>query len=371
MRRLIFLLFSCSLFLLNFDFVFADIFGCIESVQNEMENCKQIVTSGENAEYPGGCDVGDYEGNLCACFGDKCTANFNLMGEIAKLYASASTQEERNTINAILSNISVQEQQLVSQPKEETAKKEDEPYYKKNPKVGDVVRFGTFEQDNRNNNGEEPVNWRVIALEDGNMLLLSESALTSGLSYANKISAVRNDWDNSPIRKYLNEEFFNSVFSDKEKDAVVLVEHFATGPKSEMPAGNTSNVDAYPDADKVFLLSYEETMKYLPNPEDRQIKPTSYAILKKVYTKDNGNVNWILRSNYIINESTGLSADKDHQSDRWKMYPDLRQYALDAVTGVQSNGDITSMKNTDTNDGIVPAAWIDYDKYNNLPEPKK
>ena len=75
------------------------------------------------------------------------------------------------------------------------------------------------------------------------------------------------------------------MFSDKEKDAVVLVEHFATGPKSEMPAGNTSNVDAYPDADKVFLLSYEETMKYLPNPEDRQIKPTSYAILKKVYTK--------------------------------------------------------------------------------------
>ena len=43
--------------------------------------------------------------------------------------------------------------------------------------VGQYVEFGTYEQDGDNNNGAEPIEWKVLAVEDGNALLISKYVL--------------------------------------------------------------------------------------------------------------------------------------------------------------------------------------------------
>ena len=39
--------------------------------------------------------------------------------------------------------------------------------------VGDMIEFGSYEQDNNEANGTEPIEWRVLDVSDGNPLLIS------------------------------------------------------------------------------------------------------------------------------------------------------------------------------------------------------
>ena len=52
---------------------------------------------------------------------------------------------------------------------------EDEMY-----SVGDIVTYGADEQDGDTANGEEPIEWRILAIEDDRVLLLSEYGLDTG-----------------------------------------------------------------------------------------------------------------------------------------------------------------------------------------------
>ena len=76
---------------------------------------------------------------------------------------------------------------------------------------GEHVMYGSYQG--------EPVEWRVLDKKDGEILLLSEYGLdaqpfdTSGKS--------RVDWKDSTIRKWLNDDFYNSAFSEKEKENIV------------------------------------------------------------------------------------------------------------------------------------------------------
>lgn len=48
-------------------------------------------------------------------------------------------------------------------------------------KVGDTVRFGSYEQDNDVSNGTEAIEWFVLDKQDGKFLLLSKKALGAKL----------------------------------------------------------------------------------------------------------------------------------------------------------------------------------------------
>ena len=49
----------------------------------------------------------------------------------------------------------------------------------KSAKIGDYVKFGSYEQDNDESNGKEPIEWRVLDSKDGRKLLISRYALDS------------------------------------------------------------------------------------------------------------------------------------------------------------------------------------------------
>lgn len=95
--------------------------------------------------------------------------------------------------------------------------------------VGDIVEFGTYKQNAiKNKNGETtgfdtvPIQWRIIKIENGKALLLSEKIIDT--KQYNSTSATvdgyyGNNYAHSDIREWLINDFYNTAFSSAEKNA--------------------------------------------------------------------------------------------------------------------------------------------------------
>ena len=88
-------------------------------------------------------------------------------------------------------------------------------------RVGDIVTFGNYEQDNNTANGKEPIEWIILdKREDGSLVLMSKYALDSK-QYNTQDTSVT--WETCTLRKWLNEDFYNAAFSTQEQAKIVPV----------------------------------------------------------------------------------------------------------------------------------------------------
>ena len=160
-------------------------------------------------------------------------------------------------------------------------------------KVGDSYMFGSYEQDNDTSNGEEEIEWRVLAKEDNRILVISKYALDCQ-QYNKEETAVT--WETCSLRKWLNDSFINSAFSSMEQEIIMssIVKAEKNPSNSTDPGKDTT--------DKVFLLSITEAVKYFSDDDDRMCVPTACAIEQGAYTnsfhtKSGKNACiWLLRS---------------------------------------------------------------------------
>lgn len=154
----------------------------------------------------------------------------------------------------------------------------------KTAKVGDNVTFGAYEQDNNTANGKEEIKWRVLAKQDGKILMISEYALDCK-QYNTRHESVT--WETCTLRTWLNKDFFNAAFSAAEQSMIPTV----TVSADENPSYSTSQGNN--TRDKVFLLSIVEADKHSAG----GCKPTEYAVANGAYSDSvNGNCWWWLRS---------------------------------------------------------------------------
>lgn len=114
--------------------------------------------------------------------------------------------------------------------------------------IYETVKLGRWLDDKNN----VELEWYVIANEGGKKLLLAKDVITK-VKY-NKKRAEVVTWKDSYARQYLNDEFYNFVFNDDEKQKIQSV-NIKT---SENPSSTLSS-DEY-TLDKIFLLSYEEVI---------------------------------------------------------------------------------------------------------------
>ena len=170
-------------------------------------------------------------------------------------------------------------------------------------RVGDIVIFGNYEQDNNTANGKEPIEWIILdKREDGSLVLLSKYALDAK-PYNIEHSDVT--WETCTLRAWLNEDFYNAAFSAQEQAKIVPV----TLENEDNPYWGTTGGKA--TTDKVWLLSINEvTNKYtgdkvyncFTDNTSRMCAPTKYAVAQgayqqSIYTVDGvGACWWWLRS---------------------------------------------------------------------------
>ena len=136
--------------------------------------------------------------------------------------------------------------------------------------IGDTVRFGFYEQDNDISNGQENIEWLVLAKQDNKILVISDKALDC-MPYNNE-KYTKVTWETCALRKWLNSYFINSAFSSEEKAKIPTVTVSADkNPKYSTDPGNATQ-------DQVFLLSIAEAEKYFSSNSARRCTPTEYAI---------------------------------------------------------------------------------------------
>ena len=120
----------------------------------------------------------------------------------------------------------------------------------------------------------EPIKWNVLEDKDGKVFIFSELILD-----AHKFDDNSNDYAASSIRSWLNSDFYNKAFTDKQKE---LIE-------------NTTLKDISNVTDKVFLLSEEEienTSYGFNSNNDRCKKVTDYAKANYAYEYERNKNGW-------------------------------------------------------------------------------
>ncbi len=204
----------------------------------------------------------------------------------------------------------------------------------------------------------EPIKWRILKEENGTALLLCENIIDSqayqndyynddGKYYVNngeEQKTYANNYEQSSIRAWLNDNFYNTAFNKKQKELVVAY----NVDNGSSTTSNAQNVYACNHTnDNVFLLSYKDMLnaEYGFEVQDgisktRERKNTDYA-------KVQGGYNYVLTDEYKGNGYWRLrSSSADDSNCAHYVYMD---------GGVDSVGDVNN-----TSIGIVPALQIKF-----------
>ncbi len=184
--------------------------------------------------------------------------------------------------------------------------------------VGQYVEFGTYEQDGDNNNGAEPIEWKVLAVEDGNALLISKYVL-DWQKYNETDEKV--NWSTCSLRTWLNKDFYSEAFNQEEINRMIDTVITSDG------------IETY---DLVFILNKTEMGTYFHSDAERISEPTE---ITKLAAKDTQN------------------SDFENKEGCW--YWVCGNGTLDKAPYVSKAGDIEGKTDfVDWYYGIRPAIWI-------------
>ena len=166
---------------------------------------------------------------------------------------------------------------------------------------GDIVSLGSYEQDNNRSNGQEPIEWIVISVQNGMAVLLSRYGIDAK-PYNRTDTDVT--WETCSLRKWLNNDFYNSAFTNNEKQLILdaSIENL-----NNREFGTYGGRDTQ---DHVFLLDIDEFNKYLSgsNAAKCRITPIAKTNGAKVWTSDYAS--WWLRSpSYYQGGATCINGD--------------------------------------------------------------
>ena len=102
--------------------------------------------------------------------------------------------------------------------------------------------------------------WRVLEEKDGKALIITENIIEER-PYHNDLVDIT--WEHSEMRQYLNSSFYES-FSKEEQSRILETQlSDRDNPWTGTKCGN-------PTTDKIFLLSYDEVLKYFGDSGDMQ-----------------------------------------------------------------------------------------------------
>ena len=137
------------------------------------------------------------------------------------------------------------------------------------PEIGSEITFGHYEQDEDLTNGQEPIEWIVLDVDEENQkaFLLSKYCLETRVVYPERVPMY---WGASTLREWMNGEFLNAAFTAEEQEKILTTTVTNENPHGMKGAGADTE-------DKLYLLSHEEILHYFPEQSSRMAYATEHA----------------------------------------------------------------------------------------------
>ncbi len=226
----------------------------------------------------------------------------------------------------------------------------------KQVRVGDIITFGRYEQDNNLNNGTEAIEWLVLAAENDRALLLSKYGLetkpyndvpkkkkeadslifmgwdfdgdgipdfqpgpsdSSGWDHLDEDLPEEVTWEKCTLRKWLNGDFYQTAFSNQEQGRILSV----TNKNPDHPEFGTRGGND--TTDRIFLLSVDEVYQYFSGNEVPKCRATAVAAANNAYINYYGISHWWLRSpgymgyaaSVVVDDLLGISINYGNHVD--------------------------------------------------------
>ena len=192
----------------------------------------------------------------------------------------------------------------------------------------------------------DPIEWNILSEINGKVLIIANLILDSQDYYPSSSTSsfnhnggkgYANNYELSNIRKFLNENFYNTAFNKQEKSIIqtTLVDNSASSTTS-----NGSDYACNNTNDKLFLLSYKEATTYYTSKLERMAKGSDYAKSQGLGVSKNssflGSSSWRLRSPSKVYD--GIS----------------KVFALNVIP----TGGFAEQECDETSKGIRPVCWI-------------
>lgn len=154
--------------------------------------------------------------------------------------------------------------------------------------IGDIIEFGTLEQDADESTVDEPIEWVVIDRNENAIFVVSRYGLMPVQFHWNNTRYPKHiTWEESNIRYWLNNDFYTQCFTPEEREQIALtyVEN-SDSSKYSTKGGNDT-------CDYIFFLSHSEVEKYFPSVSDKLLEPTPAAVEAGAYVKNNQCFWWL------------------------------------------------------------------------------
>lgn len=225
---------------------------------------------------------------------------------------------------------------------------------------GDTITFDHYEQDNDTSNGPEAITWKVLDVQDGKALVISEKILARVRHRYVEDGHGAVTWETSRVRQWLSEDFFDAAFSDEEKTAVCL-----TNVKSEPNPDYTDTDPGSDTQDYVFVLGLEQYDAYFADDGDLSDAVAPYTEVARVgnpYAKDA-----LVRNAKYYPMNNAVRGNADGSAGWWWLRTVGQDYAADGnfMIRVDAAGKADGV-GSDADCGVRPAMWVDIDALTNV-----
>nr|MBQ6241140.1 zinc-ribbon domain-containing protein [Lachnospiraceae bacterium] len=155
-------------------------------------------------------------------------------------------------------------------------------------RVGDIVTFGHYEQDNNYSNGPEEIEWMVMGVFDDYVDLISLYILDV-VPFNQNYTWVT--YSSSSINQYLTGTFYWNAFMDAER--AVMLDH-EIPPRMNPKYSNTDQGSAVTEL--VYLSAVSKVTEFLPTDAARRCAGTPYAVAQGLHVNEMGFSPWWTRT---------------------------------------------------------------------------
>ncbi len=209
------------------------------------------------------------------------------------------------------------------------------------PKIGDEINYGSYLG--------YPIKWQTLAVDTENekALLIANEIIAYWAFSENAEDTI---WETSEMRKWLNNDLYNTSFSEEQK-SIILESILKNSANSESNVGSGTDTK-----DKVFLLSEEEVKMYLSKENDRIVEfNPSQTYLQNLAETISNHTSFGYTKEEVLNQLQNYVGT----TDWWWLRTSGNSLTRVASVGYDGSLYLTGNQANKVWGGVRPAIWID------------